>query len=86
MPLQTPCEHANPCLTCPLFITTPDFLPQHHAQRRTTLQLIEAAKTDGQLRIVEKNQSILANLNRIIAACEAQTPDSNDASGAAHAS
>ena len=32
LPLQKSCPHANACLTCPLFITTSEFLPQHHQQ------------------------------------------------------
>ena len=28
------CPHANACLTCPMFLTTAEFLPEHHAQRQ----------------------------------------------------
>lgn len=69
MPIQSDCEHANPCLTCPLFITTPAFLPQHEAQLRTTLTLIEQSEAEGHGRIAEKNRQIAGNLSRIIAAC-----------------
>jgi len=34
LPLQKSCPHANACLTCPLFITTAEFLPQHRRRRR----------------------------------------------------
>ncbi|OBG47701.1 hypothetical protein A5669_05130 [Mycolicibacterium fortuitum] len=70
MPIQSPCEHANPCLTCPLFLTTPDFLPQHRHQRVTTLELITKAEAEGHHRVAEKNKQVLGNLDRIIAACE----------------
>lgn len=70
MPLNSPCEHANPCLTCPMFITNAEFLPQHEAQLRATLDLIEASQQHGHQRIVEKNQEILGNLRRIVAACK----------------
>ncbi|WP_157997686.1 tyrosine-type recombinase/integrase [Mycobacteroides stephanolepidis] len=70
MPAHSPCEHANPCLTCPLFLTTPDFLPQHQAQRSATLQLITKAEAEGHHRVVEKNTQLLGNLDRIISACE----------------
>jgi hypothetical protein len=33
LPLVRTCPHANSCLTCPMFVTTAEFLPQHHAQR-----------------------------------------------------
>lgn len=32
LPLQQSCPHANACLTCPVFITTPEFLGQHREQ------------------------------------------------------
>jgi hypothetical protein len=70
LPLVRDCEHANPCLTCPMFLTTPEFLPQHHNQRRRTLTIIENARTAGHGRIAEKNTKILDNLNKIIDACE----------------
>ena len=35
LPVQKTCPHANACLTCPMFLTTAEFLPQHRAQRST---------------------------------------------------
>lgn len=81
MPAQSPCEHANPCLTCPLFLTTPEFLPQHQAQHRTTLELIEVARTNGHQRVVDKNEIVAHNLSRIITACQACEPDQVVAGG-----
>ena len=71
LPLVRDCERANPCLTCPMFLTTPEFLPQHREQRGRTLTIIQAAATAGHGRIAEKNQKILDNLDKIIATCEA---------------
>ena len=34
LPVVKTCPHANSCLTCPMFVTTAEFLPQHHAQRQ----------------------------------------------------
>jgi hypothetical protein len=59
------------CLTCPLFITTAQFLPQHREQHRQTLQIISAAKARGQARMVEMNQQVADNLQRIITTLEA---------------
>lgn len=73
MPLHSPCSHANACLTCPLFITSSEFLPQHHSQLRTTLELIDVSKRSGHQRLVDANEKVAANLQRIIAACEADT-------------
>jgi len=71
LPLQKSCPHANLCLTCPVFITTPDFLPQHRNQRTQTLQLITAAEARGQQRLAESNRTVLANLDTIITTLEA---------------
>lgn len=67
LPVQKSCPHANACLTCPMFLTTAEFLPQHHRQRRDLLQIIDAAQARGQARLVEMNQQVLTNLDRIIA-------------------
>ena len=78
LPLVQTCPHANSCLTCPVFVTTPEFLPQHRAQHRTTLQIITSARARGQTRLVEMNQQVADNLEKIITALEVdpdqQTP------------
>ena len=70
LPVQKTCPHANACLTCPMFVTTPEFLPQHHQQRQQVLQIMSAAEARGQLRLVEMNQQVLGNLDRIITALQ----------------
>ena len=55
-----------------MFITTPQFLPQHHQQRQQTIQIISAAEARGQQRLAEMNRQVLANLDQIITALEAQ--------------
>jgi hypothetical protein len=66
LPIQQTCPHANACLTCPVFVTTPEFLDQHRAHREQTRQLIVTAPSRGQLRLAEMNQQVLGNLDRII--------------------
>jgi integrase len=66
LPVQKSCPHANACLTCPMFVTTPEFLPQHREHRQQVLQLVTAAQARGQQRLVEMNQQVLGNLDRII--------------------
>ncbi|WP_405059766.1 tyrosine-type recombinase/integrase [Kribbella sp. NBC_01505] len=73
LPLQQTCPHANACLTCPVFITTPDFLSEHLEQLRATNRLIATAEARGNTRIVEMNQRVATNLKTIIDAI--QTPD-----------
>ena len=36
--LSAPVKFREACLTCPVFITTPEFLPQHREQREQTLR------------------------------------------------
>ena len=84
LPLVKTCPHANSCLTCPMFVTTPEFLPQHHAQRQATLQIITAAEADGHARVAEMNRQVADNLGKIITALEADGGNGQEAD--AHAS
>jgi len=76
LPMQRSCPHANACLTCPMFLTTSEFLPQHHAQRQQTLELITAAEARGHGRLAEMNRTVLSNLDTIIVALE--TPETTE--------
>lgn len=76
LPIQQSCPHANACLTCPVFITTPEFLPQHRTQLTQTERLIARAEQAGQARVVEMNQRIADNLSNIITALDASDDDS----------
>lgn len=73
LPLQQTCPHANACLDCPVFVTTPEFLPQHHQQLASTRRLIATAEADGHFRLVEMNRRVEANLTGIITLLEAPT-------------
>ena len=70
LPMVRVCPHANSCLTCPMFLTTAEFLPEHRAQRQRTLQIITAAEANGQARVAEMNKQVAANLDKIIATLE----------------
>jgi integrase len=78
LPLVQTCPHANSCLTCPMFVTTTEFLPQHRAQRQATLQIVTAAEANGHARVAEMNKQVAANLDKIITALE-DDPDSHQA-------
>ena len=80
LPMVRVCPHANSCLTCPMFVTSAEFLPQHHAQRQQTLQIISAAEAAGHARVAEMNRQVAGNLDKIIAALE---PDGSDGKEAA---
>jgi integrase len=70
LPVQKNCPHANACLTCPMFITTAEFLPQHRQQHQQILQIITAAEARGQTRLTQMNRQIADNLQNIITALE----------------
>ncbi|HEX5402318.1 MAG TPA: tyrosine-type recombinase/integrase [Pseudonocardiaceae bacterium] len=72
LPLQQSCPHANACLTCAVFITTPEFLGQHREQLAHTQLVLEGAKARKQLRLVETNQRVCDSLTNIIAALDAE--------------
>jgi integrase len=68
LPIQQSCEYANACLTCPVFVTTVEFLPQHHRQLQSTRALIDHAEREGHHRMTEMNRTVERNLQSIIAA------------------
>lgn len=70
LPVQKSCPHANACLTCPVFLTGPEFLPELREQRQRTLTLIDVSTSQGQARVVEMNQQVLTNLDRMIGEAE----------------
>jgi hypothetical protein len=71
----------NSCLTCPVFLTGPEFLPELREQRHRTLTLIDVSQDKGQTRVAEMNTQVLANLDRMIGEIE-----KGDQAGAADAS
>ena len=66
LPLQQSCQYANSCLTCPVFVTTAEFLPQHHRQLDQTRSLIDQADRNRQQRLAEMNRTVEKNLLAII--------------------
>jgi hypothetical protein len=83
LPVQQSCPHANACLTCPMFLTTAEFLPQHRRQRSEVLQIITAAEARGQQRLAAMNQTVLTSLDAIITALddEAHHPEGHADAG-----
>jgi len=75
LPVQKSCPHANACLTCPVFLTGPEFLPELREQRHRTLTLIDVSTGKGHSRVVEMNQQVLANLDRMIGEAEKDEPE-----------
>lgn len=73
LPLQQSCQYANACLTCPVFVTTTEFLPEHHRQLDATRTLINQAEQRGQERVAEMNRTVETNLLAIITGLNAGT-------------
>ena len=83
LPMARTCPHANSCLTCPMFVTTAEFLPQHRDQQQATLQIISAAEAAGQARVAEMNRQVAGNLGKIIAALEDDDGEGKEAASGA---
>lgn len=66
LPMQKQCPHANARLTCPVFLTGPEFLPELQAQHRRTLTLVDKAQADGHTRVAQMDQQVLTNLENMI--------------------
>ena len=74
LPLQQSCRYANACLTCPVFVTTAEFLPEHQRQLEATQALIARAEGQGQHRVVEMNRTVETNLLAIITGLTTEPP------------
>lgn len=70
MPCSEECEHANACLYCPLFITTPEYLPVLREQRSEHETMMKLAEEAGHQRIVERNRKPFFALSKLIAKLE----------------
>ncbi|MGH3305991.1 MAG: hypothetical protein ACRDOK_30905 [Streptosporangiaceae bacterium] len=57
-------------LTCPLFITTAEFLPGHRRQLQATRKLIGKAEAAGQPRVAQMNRAVETSLLSIISALD----------------
>ncbi|WP_329537351.1 tyrosine-type recombinase/integrase (plasmid) [Streptomyces sp. NBC_01450] len=67
LPLQQTCEVQNACLDCnDYFVTTPEFIPAHEAQRERTVGLIDTFEASGQSRMAEKNRQVLVKLDTLL--------------------
>jgi hypothetical protein len=66
-----------------MFVTTAEFLPQHHAQRKAALQIISAAEAAGHARVAEMNRQVAGNLDKIIATLEDKGTNEEEAAAGA---
>ena len=82
LPVQRACPHANACLTCPMFLTTVEFLPEHHKHREQVHRIVSSAERRGQARVAEMNRQLLTNLDRVIASLEEEASQDDGADDA----
>ncbi len=82
LPVQKSCPHANACLTCPVFLTGPEFLPELREHRGRTLTLIDHAQAAGHTRVAEMNKQVLTNLDTMISEIETATTRADEAADA----
>jgi integrase len=80
LPVQKSCPHANACLTCPVFLTGPEFLPELREHRGRTLTLIDKAAANGHTRVAQMNTEILTNLDKMIGEIDEEPAGNADAS------
>lgn len=57
----------------------PEFLPELREQQQRTLTLIDVSERNGQARMVDMNQQVLTNLNRMISEVEKAAPEQETA-------
>ena len=80
LPVRNSCPHANACLTCPVFLTGPEFLPELREHRGRTLTLTDKAEAEGHTRVVQMNTEVLANLDTMIGEIDEEPAGNADAS------
>jgi integrase len=79
LPLVQSCPHPNACLSCPSFLTDESFRGVHEQQRGETHRLLENARQNHNLRLVELLDRDEQSLSRILDGLDAIQGD--DAGG-----
>ena len=66
LPLVQSCPHPNACLTCESFLTDGSFRPVHQQQQAETRRLLEKARKNNNVRLIEVLERDEQSLNRIL--------------------
>ncbi|MGB0093826.1 MAG: hypothetical protein WBP81_15000 [Solirubrobacteraceae bacterium] len=66
LPLVQSCPHPNACLSCESFLTDGSFRPVHEQQQAETRRLLENARKQGNVRLVEVLERDEQNLTWIL--------------------
>jgi len=66
LPLVQSCPHPNACLTCESFLTDGSFRPVHQQQQAETSRLLQKARTNNNIRLIEVLERDKQSLARIL--------------------
>ena len=84
LPLVKTCPHANSCLTCPMFVTYRGVPPAASCPAAgRPCRSSPPPRPHGHARVAEMNRQVAGNLDKIIAALEAEGPDEKEAAAGA---
>jgi ferredoxin len=64
------CPHPNACLSCESFLTDGSFRAVHHQQQAETRRLLEKARKQGSVRLIEVLERDEQSLTRILEGLE----------------
>ncbi len=71
LPEKSDCDFVpSPCLTCPMFRTTPEFLPVHRRRLDGSLEELQLATSEGRDRAAESHRAAARKLTVIISGLE----------------
>jgi integrase/ferredoxin len=79
LPLVQSCPHPNACLTCDSFLTDGSFRPVHQQQQAETSRLLQKARKNNNVRLIEVLERDEQSLNRILDGLDQIDADHTDA-------
>jgi ferredoxin len=75
LPLQQSCPHPNACLSCESFLTDGSFRAVHEQQQAETRRLLEKARDNNNVRLVEVLERDEQSLSKILEGLDAIAVD-----------
>jgi ferredoxin len=78
LPLVQSCPHPNACLTCESFLTDGSFRAVHEQQQGETRRLLEKARKQDNVRLIEMLERDEQSLSRILEGLDAVEHDPGD--------
>lgn len=78
LPLVQTCPHPNACLSCDSFLTDGSFRSTHEQQRTQTRELLDRARENNNVRLIEVLERDDASLTRILEGLDAIAADHSE--------